>query len=79
MSGLQYDFEQARFTLVEAVEPRDSFGERRDCADERANVYFFSRHEVEDNGIFAVHRAGSEQGDLARDDGLEGQPCGSGS
>src|SRR4030043_347065 len=73
MSGLQYDFEQARFTLVETVEPSGALGERRNCADERANVDFFSLHEVEDNGIFAGYRAGSVQGDLARDNGLEWQ------
>ncbi len=71
LSGLQDDFHEAGFVVVEAFEPGGAIFQRGGGGDEGFDVDFAAGHHVEADGVFAGGGAGAEEGDFAGDDGLE--------
>src|ERR1035437_3754362 len=72
-SGAQNDFYQSGFFGVEPVKPSDSFGQRRDCAEQRSRLNGAAGHHVQTRRVFTCRCARTVQRKFARDHHLQRQ------
>ena len=67
------DFKQSRFIVAEAVEPGGAIRQRCNGAQERGYLNGAPGDALQAGRVFTTGGTGTQQGEFARDDGLERQ------